>query len=143
MSPIENKAFKKLISNMRLSSRRRYHVKPSTTEATVNITRKYAIEVTPEDLKNIYERQGGRCFWLGVKVDPASIFTTNNTFAMSVDRLDTEKDYTKDNCVITLRLANLGRQAMPVELWKANLKSLKAEIAENHVTCRPVLRSAF
>jgi hypothetical protein len=130
----DDAAFKHLINNMRLSSRRRYHRKEGTLDtAVVKITREYAIEITPEQLKAIYHHQNGRCYWLGVPVTPTSIFIPYNPFAMSVDRLDTSKDYTASNCVITMRMANLGRGAATAEVFRDGLEKVKRQILENEL----------
>jgi hypothetical protein len=104
--------WKKLIAHMKVSSRRRYH-----PGAVLN-QRTYAITVTAADLERIYHEQGGKCFWLGVPIDPASIFTPQNPMAMSCDRLNNHLDYTESNVVITTRFVNVGRGNCPaLDFW--------------------------
>jgi len=72
--------------------------------------KKSALKVTWENLRNVFNKQGGRCFWYRIKLDPMDIFITEHPLAMSVDRLDNSKYYELDNIVICCRMTNLGRR---------------------------------
>lgn len=111
--------WKKVMANMKVSSRRRYHVKEGGDKAEVRKTRIYAITVTPNDLQAIFEEQGGLCYWLGTPLDPNSVFIPNNPLAISTDRLDNDRDYSRDNIVITTRFANLGRGSTPADEFRS------------------------
>ena len=73
------------------------------------------IYVTPEDLKEIWENQNGKCYWFGVDLDIKLLYKDHpdwmpkHPLAPSIDKIDIYGDYTKDNIVITTRLANFGR----------------------------------
>jgi hypothetical protein len=113
--------WKKLISNSKSSGRR----------ANAMTLKRRGIElpfeIKPEDLKNIYDAQNEKCYWFAVKLDPMLIFDKHNPLSMSVDRLDNEKGYKKDNIVICCRLANLGRQNCDIEKFKSIVEYLKAK----------------
>jgi hypothetical protein len=67
------------------------------------------IQVTPDDLQEIFLAQNSRCYWFDIPLDPFDIFTSYNPLAISVDRLDAQFGYSKENIVICSRMANLGR----------------------------------
>jgi len=93
--------WKKLISNMRINGRawRERKGRDMTKE----------IQVTPDDLQEIFLAQNSRCYWFDIPLDPFDIFTSYNPLAISVDRLDAQFGYSKENIVICSRMANLGR----------------------------------
>lgn len=66
-------------------------------------------ELTIDDLIEQYNKQKGACYWFNIALIPHQIFDKSNPRSMSVDRLDNDKGYTKDNIVITSRAANLAR----------------------------------
>jgi hypothetical protein len=65
--------------------------------------------ITKEDLEKQFIKQDGRCYWLGIPININHVFTTHNPLAPSVDRLDNDRDYEKDNIVICTQFANMGR----------------------------------
>ena len=67
------------------------------------------VTITKEDLKEQFSKQGGRCYWFGIPIDINDVYTSNNPLAPSVDRLDNDKDYHKNNIVLCTILANMGR----------------------------------
>lgn len=73
------------------------------------------IYVTPEDLKEIWDKQNGKCYWFGVELDLDLMYKDHpdwmpkHPLAPSIDKIDVDGDYTKDNIVICTRLANFGR----------------------------------
>lgn len=111
--------WKKLIKNTKSSGRR----------AKAMTLKRRGIELSfgikPEDLKNIYNAQNEKCYWFGIKLDPVLIFDKHNPLSMSVDRLDNDKGYEKDNIVICCRLANLGRQNCDFYKFKDIIKYIK------------------
>ena len=68
-----------------------------------------ASTVTIEDLRYIFEKQGRKCYWLGIPLDPNNNYIANHPLAISVDRLDNSRGYHRNNIVICSRFANLGR----------------------------------
>ena len=67
------------------------------------------VTITKEDLKEQFSKQDGRCYWFGIPIDINDVYTSNNPLAPSVDRLDNDKDYHKNNIVLCTILANMGR----------------------------------
>ena len=71
----------------------------------------YYIDV--EDLEELWNKQNGKCFYSGVKMN---LPLTSNGFEgrplmenCSVDRIDSDKSYQKDNIVLCCYGANLGK----------------------------------
>ncbi|NBN99704.1 MAG: hypothetical protein EBV19_10780, partial [Flavobacteriia bacterium] len=85
------------------------------------------INISIEDLKEIYNKQNGKCFWFNVSLDINSVLEKGNLLSMSVDRIDNNKGYTKDNIVICCRFANLGRQDCNFDRFKDIIKYIKNE----------------
>lgn len=86
------------------------------------------VEITENDLRVQFQKQGGRCYWLGVKLNPKDIFRSYYPLSMSVDRLDNSRGYTVDNIVITSRFANLGRGKCDVKEFKKIMKKVKGTV---------------
>ncbi len=81
-------------------------------------------KLTWRDLKKKFNRQGGKCHWLGVKLDPNNNFYKYHPMAMSVDRIDSDKGYNYKNIVISSRMANLGRGTYPANKYKYLCKKI-------------------
>ena len=111
--------FKRLLKNVKTSAN--YGPKGGSVDYEYE---EKVVEFDDEDLREIFHRQGGRCYWSDVELEPTDIFVTYHPLAMSVDRIDNTKGYTLDNIVISSRLYNLGRSAAPPELWESVLDRL-------------------
>ena len=72
-------------------------------------TKRHEITITIDDLKELWRIQKGKCYWLGIDMSLEDLFIPYSPFAVSVDRLDSEKGYHKGNIVLTTRFANRGR----------------------------------
>ena len=83
--------------------------------------------ITLDDLKAQWEKQNGKCHWLGIQMSLEDLMVSRSPFAPSVDRLDSSGHYTKDNIVLTSRFANLGRGAYAGEDFKERLDSLLSD----------------
>jgi len=82
-------------------------------------------EITVNFLTKLKEKQNNKCNWFGVDID----FTRNNWLrSPSLDRLDNDKGYTRDNVVLTCRSANLARNKSTVEEMNNFLSELKNSI---------------
>lgn len=77
-------------------------------------------EITLEDIQEKYEQQDMRCALTGIPV----LFGMN----ASVDRIDSEKDYTKDNIQVVLNVVNIMKRDIPEDLFIMLCKS----VAERH-----------
>jgi len=69
--------------------------------------------ITIEDLKDLWDKQDGRCFYSGIKMN---LPKNSNGFKgkplmenCSVDRIDSNKPYQRDNIVLCCYGANIGK----------------------------------
>ena len=100
--------------------------------ATANRSRVKEVTITEKDLEKQFSKQNNNCYWLGIPIDIYDVYTTNNPFGPSVDRLDNNKDYHKDNIVICTMLANMGRGRCDSEKFRKVVEKLKDEIQKTH-----------
>jgi hypothetical protein len=84
----------------------------------------HEVSITLDDLKEQWNKQNGKCYWLGIDMSLEDLMISRSPFAPSVDRLDSSGHYTKDNIVLTSRFANLGRGAYAGEDFKERLDKL-------------------
>jgi len=82
------------------------------------------VSITKEDLEQQFLKQGGRCYWLGIPININDVFTTHNPLAPSVDRLDNDRDYEKDNIAICTMFANMGRGKCDKETFKKIMQEI-------------------
>tara|TARA_S200000501_G_scaffold294463_1_gene280211 strand:+ start:849 stop:1343 length:495 start_codon:yes stop_codon:yes gene_type:complete len=102
-----------------LVNRAKGNAKPGYMKGN-GVARTESLEVNIDEqwLKEQYERQNKCCYWSGYPIDIESVKERNNPLAPSLDRLDDNKGYTKDNVVLTIRLFNLGRQTCPEKKFR-------------------------
>lgn len=74
--------------------------------------RKKEIDLKAKDLIEIYERQNGKSVFLNLPMD---MTLSDNLLSASVDRIDNDKDYTKDNITLVTRFENMGRRSATFE----------------------------
>jgi hypothetical protein len=84
--------------------------------------RKLDNTLTVSDINELYERQNGLCYWFKVPLIPSP--NQKNPQQPSLDRLDRNRGYTKDNIVLACYSANIGRNENDVETWENFLKIL-------------------
>lgn len=77
-------------------------------------------------LLSLFEKQGGRCYWLGVPMVPS--IAHRDPRRPSVDRLDQGKGYTRDNVVLTTMFANMGRSSLDATSFAAFVEELRAQM---------------
>ena len=70
----------------------------------------------------MFEKQNGLCYWFKIPLKPSE--NHKHPQQPSLDRLDRNKGYTKDNVVLTCYSANIGRNENNVETWVDFLKVL-------------------
>lgn len=104
MSRMPDKPFKKLLENIKKSGRSYKGVK----------RREHVIAVNVDDLKDIYTEQEGKCFYSQEDFELEEIFVPNSLKAISADRIDNSKSYSKDNIVLCKRFYNNGRNQATV-----------------------------
>jgi hypothetical protein len=90
-------------------------------------TSRHDIDIVLDDLKDQWEAQNGRCYWLGVEMSLPDLAVSRSPFAPSVDRLDSSRGYHRDNIVLTTRFANLGRGAYDRDDFQPRLLALLAD----------------
>lgn len=88
--------------------------------------RKIENTLTVDDINNLYEKQNGLCFWFKVP-----LMTSNqkkHPQQPSLDRIDRNKGYTKDNVVLCCYSANIGRNENDEDTWKKFLSILQISL---------------
>jgi hypothetical protein len=95
--------------------------------------RKYSYEhnLTPEFVLSLFEKQNGRCYWLGIPLVPS--VECRNIQRPSLDRLDPSRGYTQDNVVLACQFANMGRCSATAEGFANFLEAHRL----NHNLARP------
>jgi hypothetical protein len=78
--------FKRLVASAKFSAE--YRKSKGRKEAGI-------FELTEQDIKQQYDKQNGICYYSGIKMN-----INNNHWKISLERLDTDKGYTKDNIVL-------------------------------------------
>lgn len=72
--------------------------------------------ITPDFLRDLWNRQGGRCYWLGIPLDLTNTRRRGNHPAKAtLERLDGAKGYVPGNVVWASSFANQGRGVATVE----------------------------
>lgn len=87
-------------------------------------------DLSVEYIKEMWDKQNGLCFWFKI---PMTI-TSKNKFPSkpSIDRIDNDKAYTKDNCVLCCYSANIGRNTNNVDDWSDFLNLIKQKNIEDY-----------
>ena len=78
--------------------------------------------LTVQDINEMYETQNGLCYWFAVPLIPSNY--SKHPQQPSIDRIDRNKGYTKDNVVLCSYSANIGRNDNDIETWEKFLKIL-------------------
>ena len=75
--------------------------------------------ISLEFIENLLQKQNNKCFWFNVKMDisPTNKFNIRNPLKITIDRLDVNRGYSKDNVVLSCYAANCGRANASVEDW--------------------------
>lgn len=82
--------------------------------------------LTVQDINEIYDKQKGLCYWFNIPLIPSE--KSKHPQQPSLDRLDRNKGYTKENVVLCCYSANIGRNENDLETWKNFLEVLKKNI---------------
>lgn len=86
---------------------------------------KLEFNITEEFIKELWEKQDGKCFYSGLDMN---ITERNTPYAMSLDKVDANKGYTQDNVVLCTYIVNTMKSNLPVteffdiikEIYKTN-----------------------
>lgn len=86
--------------------------------------RGFEFELTPEYIKELLNKQNNRCFYTGYEF----INENNNPMALSIDRIDSSKGYSRNNVNLVCWLVN----AMKTDISHEGFIRTCADIAKNH-----------
>ena len=78
--------------------------------------------LTVDDINELFEKQNGLCYWFKIPLIPSN--KHKHPQQPSLDRLDRNKGYVKDNVVLTCYSANIGRNENDLDTWVEFLKLL-------------------
>lgn len=78
--------------------------------------RKIENTLTVNDINELMEKQNGLCYWFKIPLIPSN--QKKHPQQPSLDRLDINKGYTKDNVVLCCYSANIGRNENDLETWE-------------------------
>lgn len=83
-----------------------------------SISKKYNLlfDLDEDFIIGLFNKQDRKCFYLGIDLEPA--FNRRKLNSPSLDRIDCNKGYTRDNVVLCSQFANLGRCDVPFEEFK-------------------------
>ena len=99
----------RVLSNPKKAGRIRAKYRKNDLRVGNQSTKRHENTITINDLKELWKIQKGKCYWLGIDMSLEDLFITNSPFAVSVERLNSDKGYHKNNIVLTTRFANRGR----------------------------------
>lgn len=83
--------------------------------------------ITVEFVKELLKKQNNKCYWFNVEMDinPTKNFNIRNPLKLTVDRLNPNNGYTKDNVVLSCYAANCGRANASCEDWLKIVELIK------------------
>jgi len=84
--------------------------------------RKIENTLTVDDINEIFDKQNGLCYWFKIPLIPSN--HKKHPQQPSLDRLDRNLGYTKDNVVLCCYSANIGRNENDIDTWKSFLEIL-------------------
>lgn len=89
--------------------------------------------LTVSDINEMFNNQNGLCYWFNIPLAPSN--KPKHPQQPSLDRLDRNKGYTKDNVVLCCYSANIGRNENDLDTWVQFLELLKGtqNISNNNI----------
>ena len=84
---------------------------------------KTEIDFDADYVLELFHKQEGLCGYFKIPMIPSGKRT--HPFRPSLDRIDNDKGYLKDNIVLCTIMANLGRQSCPYDEWIECLDGLE------------------
>ena len=81
--------------------------------------RKLENNLTVDDINEIFDKQNGLCHWFKIPLIPSN--HKKHPQQPSLDRLDANLGYNKDNVVLCCYSANIGRNENDIDTWKSFL----------------------
>jgi hypothetical protein len=86
------------------------------------------IAITLDDIKDIWEKQNGRCVYTKIKLQLPTWIDKKEINTASMDRIDPSKGYTKENCQIISVMANFAKN----DFSDLDMKEFCKQIVENY-----------
>jgi hypothetical protein len=86
------------------------------------------VEIDENFILELFEKQNGKCYWFKVDLKPSNI--AKYPWQPSLDRLDRDKGYTKDNVVLACYSANIGRNTASAEIFNMFVIDLKMALKD-------------
>ena len=90
---------------------------------------KFDFDIDEQFILDLYEKQNGKCFWFNVDLKPSNV--AKYPWQPSLDRLDRDKGYTKDNVVLACYTANIGRNTSDEATFSLFVEDLKMALQDN------------
>jgi hypothetical protein len=91
---------------------------------------KYDFDIDEQFVSELYEKQNGKCFWFNVDLKPS--IEAKYPWQPSLDRLNREKGYTRDNVVLACYSANIGRNTSDEATFSLFVEDLKKALASKN-----------
>ena len=117
---------------------RRDPMRPLMREIIARSSRKGIFcDLTADDIRAVYDEQGGRCFYTGEEFG-----TVGENTVMSVDRIEPGRGYTRNNIVLCLRWVNVMKLDHSVGefLAKILLVARNSDAIRAHAKIAPYLK---
>jgi hypothetical protein len=95
--------------------------------ANVTERRHKGLDISLQDLRDLWEKQKGLCAYSGV---PMMWDDSNRYATVSIDRIDSSKGYVRGNIAFCCAIVNVMKNKMPVEhflWWCRNISSTLGE----------------
>jgi hypothetical protein len=95
-----------------------YRVKNWAKMLVINAKKhsKDLVEIDENFVLKLFEQQKGKCYWFEVPLVPSEI--EKYPFQPSIDRINRELGYVKENVVLACYSANIGRNTSTYEIFK-------------------------
>lgn len=96
-------------------------IKLRTTCRTADIRDNRSVEnlITVDEIKELYDKQNGKCVYTGVKLEPSGLYK------VSVDRIDSSIGHIKDNCQLVITPINYMKSDMTHDDFTQMLENIR------------------
>jgi hypothetical protein len=117
LSQEEKIKYKNKVANWQVNKIYQYRFLQAKNRAKIS---KIDFTITADDIKNVYEKQNGLCYYSGIVMqkDRTGIYT------LSVDRKNSKKGYTPDNIVLCTTIVNSMKNKLPIDEFISIVKAV-------------------